>query len=111
MPESTELKDLAEKPEQIIAPPEGKAPKPYYYTLPISVEQLPELEDYNLGEDVHLEIICRVTRVEKTENKPKNVTLEMRKGRVLNLTEKRQKALRMGVKKETLEKIEGEEQE
>jgi len=98
-----ELKDLGEKPSTV--GPEGESKK-FYHTLPITVKQLPELEDYDLGDEVHLELVCVVTRVEKSEGKPKNITLEMRKGRVLNLTEKRKKALRMGIKKETLDELE-----
>lgn len=109
MPE-IEFKDLAEKPSETAIAPEGEKPKPYYPTLPITMKQLPELEDYDLGDEVHLEIICEVTRVSKEEDKPKEVILTMRKGRVLNLKEKREKALRMGIKKETLETIEGEKE-
>lgn len=108
MPES-ELHDLGEKPEKLegtVAPTQER--KPYYHTLNVTQKQIPELEDYDLGEDVHLEIVCRVSRVEKVEDKPKNITLEMRQGRILNLTEKRQKAIRMGVKKETLTEIDKE---
>ncbi len=111
MPES-EFKDLGEKPEAIegkaIAPEERK---PYYHTLPISVKELPELEDYDLEDEVHLEIICEVTRVSKNKDKPREITLEMRKGRVLNLKESRQKAIRMGISKKSLKEIKGGEEE
>ena len=105
MPE-TEFKDLGEKPAKLegtVAPTEER--KPYYHTLNITQKQIPELEDYDLGDDIHLEIVCRVSRVEKIEDKPKNITLEMRKGRVLNLTEARQKAINRGVTKKTSDEI------
>ncbi len=113
MPE-TELHDLAEKPAETKAiAPEGKEPKPYYHTLPLSEKNIPEIEDFGLGDDIILEIHCHVTDEHESEDKdkPRSITLEMRKGRVLNLKESRQKAIRMGISKKSLKEIKGGEEE
>ncbi|RLF07602.1 MAG: hypothetical protein DRJ60_02305 [Thermoprotei archaeon] len=103
MPE-TELKDLGEKLGTTGPVELEKSSKKYYHTLPIGVKQLEELADYDVGDEVRIELACKVRSISEDENH-REVTLEIRKGRVLNLKPEREKALRMGIKKETLDKI------
>lgn len=99
----TKLYDLGEKPGVLTS---AKADRgPYYSSLSVNSKQIPELEDYELGEEVHFEIVAKITSVSKEEGKPQRVSLEMRKGRILNLTDKRKKALRLGISKKSLDEI------
>ena len=72
--------DLGEKPSKTQEVASSK--KPYYPSLRITIEQVPELNDYELGDEVEVYIVAKVIRESKREGEVKDLGLEMRKAAI-----------------------------
>ena len=56
----SEFHDLAEKNTPALAKADRKL---YYSSLYVDQKNIPELDDYDLGDDIHLEIVVKVVSV------------------------------------------------
>lgn len=71
-----------------------------YPTLYINSKQLPEVEDYDVGEEIEMKIICKVTRKNETQEgkeKRTSVNMDIKKCEILNLKDERKKAKDKGI--------------
>ncbi len=68
-----------------------------YPSLYLTIKQIPELEDYELGDEVEFMIKAVVYRESKVEGQPKDLGLEMHEAAIVNIKKDREDADEMGM--------------
>jgi len=86
--------DLGKKMDEV---KEAPSDEKWYSSLDITKKEIPEIEDYELGDEIEFVIIATVVSESKREGESKNLTLEMRKGKIINTKEIRERSYEMGL--------------
>jgi len=102
----TKMYDLGEKMSDA---PQAVSPskKKYYPSIYISPKQIPELEDYEAGDEIIFLVKGKVVSVTDTDQKRTNMDIEMRSARIENTKGIRERSYDTGLSIKDQKEVEG----